>query len=198
MKTIEALITGSILAAALALAPNAGALAINDNNYVGRINPGTPADPTDEGAYAQYLIDLFNGDETDATNVAIPGSSQTQNFFLTSGGLAGPLPDFGVSSGHLLNGSGALNVTGTYDITGVTYLYAYYGNGALDPAGPGSGDDGQLWYVGNLTGTVTIPTKGLSHVSFGGGRNVPDAGTTFVLLGAGMIGVDAIRRRLKK
>lgn len=200
MKKLKTLMLGSVASALLAMAPNASALAIDDANYVGRITPGTPANEAAEATYAQYLIDLFNGVETDTSSVSFAGFPTAQSFTVNTSAPKPPgsLPDFGPAGTHLLNGAGVLDVSGTYNITGALYIYAYYGNGAVDPNGPGSGDDGQLWYVGNLSGNVSIPTKGLSHVTIAGGTTVPDAGTTLVLLGGSLIGLGALRRRFSK
>lgn len=190
VKIPKTIIAGCLLAGVLAMASNASALSINDGYYVGQISPGTPASEANEAEYAQYLIDLFNGVVTDSTDVDLSGPTN-QNFTETTGGLTGPLPAFGGPGAHLTTGTGANDTSGTYDVTGVLYLYAYYGNG-------GTPDDGQLWYVSDLQGSVSIPTQSLSHVTLGGGTSVPDAGATMVLFGAGLLGVGALRRRLSK
>lgn len=182
--------------AAVAMAPTASAVALgySDDHYVGQITPGTPANEASEAVYAQYLVDLVNGVESDTTDVAFIGIPTHQNFNPDPGSaLPSPLPDFGPAGSHVTTGSGANDISGTYDITGYQYLYAYYGNGAGD-----SGKDGQVWYVGDLSGDVTIPTKALSGVLLGGGTSVPDGGATLALLGVGVLGVSALRRRFSK
>jgi hypothetical protein len=193
MKSLRTLIAVSALATTVGMVPNANALTYNDDHYVGQISPGTPADEAAEAVYAQYLIDLFNGSETVTSNVSFSGVPTAQNFVVGTGGLMPILPDLGATGTetHLLNSSGSLDTSGTYDVTGVLYIYAYYGNGA-----PTGGEDGQLWYVGDLNGSVTIPKKALSHVTLYG--HVPDGGATLVLLGAGLLAVGALRRRLSE
>jgi hypothetical protein len=75
-----------------------------------------------------------------------------------------------------------LDAQGTYD-----YLFAHYG-------GPGGGT---VWFIGNLSGLISIPQIGFGHglsgwALFGPGVvGVPDGGATVMLLGAalGMLGV---------
>ena len=55
----------------------------------------------------------------------------------------------------------------------------------------------EVWYVGNLSGVITIPGDGLSGWTlFGPGiaGAVPDGGTTVMLLGAAL-GVLGVARR---
>jgi VPDSG-CTERM exosortase interaction domain len=71
-----------------------------------------------------------------------------------------------------------------------TYLFAKYD-------GPNYGSE--VWYVGDLSGKITIPaTAGGYALSgwtlFGTGAGVPDGGTTAMLLGAAL-GVLGIARR---
>jgi hypothetical protein len=68
---------------------------------------------------------------------------------------------------------------GTY-----TYLFAKY---------DGRNDNSQVWYVGDLSGTITIPENGprghglSGWILFGPGTpGVPDGGTTVMLLGAAL------------
>jgi hypothetical protein len=92
------------------------------------------------------------------------------------------------------------------DITGWSYLSLKWGN------------DEQHYYIGDDSGVVTFnstvfnligpphnrrpgPFLGLSGYSFfnpGTTTKVPDAGTSVLLLGAGLLGIGALRRRLAK
>jgi hypothetical protein len=74
------------------------------------------------------------------------------------------------------------------------YMTGKYGNGTQ-----------QVFYIGNLlVDNITLPatiagTTGpaLSHVAwFRGTTDVPDGGTTLLLLGAAMAGFAALRRKL--
>jgi hypothetical protein len=72
-----------------------------------------------------------------------------------------------------------------------TYLFAKYD-------GPNYGSE--VWYVGDLSGIITIPSKaggyGLSGWTlFGpGGPGVPDGGTTAMLLGVALSVLGVVRR----
>ena len=63
--------------------------------------------------------------------------------------------------------------------------------------------DLEVWYVGDLSGTITIPgvdgQYGLSGWTlFGpGGQGVPDGGTTVMLLGAALSALGMARRYIK-
>jgi hypothetical protein len=85
---------------------------------------------------------------------------------------------------------------GPNTITNAAYLFVKDGN-----ANPG-------WYLFDISGwdgTTTIVLEGfwpqqgaISHISIygGGGNRVPDGGATVALLGVGLLGLGAIRRKL--
>jgi hypothetical protein len=91
----------------------------------------------------------------------------------------------------------ALNGTGTTVDLGNSTLYSYL---FAKYDGPKYG--AEVWYVGNLSGIITIPATaggyGLSGWTlFGpGGVNVPDGGATVMLLGAGLGAIGLARRFL--
>ena len=73
-----------------------------------------------------------------------------------------------------------------------TYLFAKY---------DGRNDNSQVWYVGDLSGTITIPENGprghglSGWILFGPGTpGVPDGGTTVMLLGAALGALGIARR----
>jgi hypothetical protein len=75
-----------------------------------------------------------------------------------------------------------------------SYLFAKY---------DGQNDLSQVWYVGNLTGIITIPAFGPNNhglsgwILFGpGGVPTPDGGATVMLLGAGLGVLGLVRRYL--
>jgi hypothetical protein len=80
---------------------------------------------------------------------------------------------------------------------GSGYLYLL---GKYD--GPNFGSE--VWYVGGLTGVITIPATGagqygLSHVYLfngSGGTSLPDGGTTLTMLGIAMSGLGFLKRKL--
>jgi VPDSG-CTERM motif len=88
-----------------------------------------------------------------------------------------------------LNGTGTnINIgTGTY-----SYLLATY---------VGRVSDSVIWYIGNLSGDITIPDlvnlTGWTLFGPGGVPGVPDGGTTVMLLGAALGALGMARRFLK-
>ena len=75
-----------------------------------------------------------------------------------------------------------------------TYLFANYSGQQRDGV---NSNFAEVWYVGNLSGVITIPGDGLSGWTlFGPGiaGAVPDGGTTVMLLGAAL-GVLGVARR---
>ena len=91
-----------------------------------------------------------------------------------------------------LRGTGAsikLGVQGTYN-----YLFAHYG-------GSGGGV-AEVWYVGNLSGIISIPAIGFGHGLSGWalftapGGAVPDGGITAMLLGTALGALGIVPRFL--
>jgi hypothetical protein len=171
-----ALLSAVFCATMLAFGHNANALTIGDNQTLGYVVPGTGGD-ADRTAYVNHLIGMALG----ATDTFMG-----QDFTRT-------LNDFG----SLPTAVFALNGTSTtIDLgTGLySYLYAKYDAGNAGAV---------VWYVGNLSGEITIPDDwngyGLSGWTlFGpGGNGVPDGGTTAMLLGAALGALGMARRFLK-
>jgi hypothetical protein len=96
-----------------------------------------------------------------------------------------------VLAGHVNGTSTSINLGagGTY-----LYLFAKYD-------GPNYGSE--VWYVGDLSGVITIPATaggyGLSGWTlFGSAGSVPDGGTTAMLLGTALGALGMARRFLKR
>jgi hypothetical protein len=159
-------------------------LTFNDTHVVGTITPGAPASPADVAPYINFMIGLTPGHSGTFHN---PPHTQTitrsTNTFaslpnaLVTGAVSGP--------GNVTNIN--LGAGGVY-----SYLFAKY---------DGQNDVSQVWYVGNLSGMLTIPAFGpLGHglsgwILFGpGGGRVPDGGTTVMLLGAALGALGIARR----
>lgn len=160
---------------ALAFTPKAEAitnLTFSDQYIVGsfKFTSGNPADPNSVATYVNYMIGLA------------PGGSGTFSGmpFTRSNNVFANLPN--ANANIIAQGNTTtidLGAGGVY-----SYLFAKY---------DGQNDYSQVWYVGNLSGTITIPPNGpLGHglsgwILFGPGvPGVPDGGTTAILLGAGL------------
>lgn len=69
--------------------------------------------------------------------------------------------------------------------------------------GPNAGSE--IWYVGDLSGPITIPAQGLGGQKYGlsgwtlfgpgAGNHVPDDGATAALLGLGLVGMAGLWAR---
>jgi len=183
-----ALLSAAFCAVAMmALSPNARALTIGDTQELGTVMFGIPTGDDNITAYVNAMIGLGLGGQTTVDNNLI---TRSMNDF---GPLPGPAvlllrvdtpnPPPGDTSIDL--GAGGL----------YSYLFAKYD-------GPNQGSE--VWYVGNLSGIITIPNfwnqYGLSgYALFGpGGQGVPDGGTTVMLLGAALGTLGMARRFLKR
>ena len=179
MNSLKLLLCVGLATAGLALAPHASALLIGDTHDLGLIDKNFPADPYSSAGFIDTLLDqpLGSGPTT------IGGNTYTRT---ANDPLSGAYPDavFAVD----LGATTSIDLTGGY-----LYLLAKYD-------GPNWGS--QIWYVGDLTGTITIPQfpiddkYAVSHVFLynGPARGVPDTGTTLMLLAAGLGGLILLRR----
>ncbi len=172
-----AILSAAFCAVMLAFSHNASALTIGDSQELGFVDPGLPASDADRTLFVNSLIGLaLNG----STHVII---GPHDNLATRSNNDFGPLP----SAVFALNGG-----TTTIDLgTGLySYLLAKYD-------GPNYGSE--VWYVGNLSGIITIPATGGGYglsgwTLFGPGAGVRDGGITVMLLGVA-IGALGIARR---
>jgi hypothetical protein len=184
-----ALLAAAVCAAALAFSPSASALTFGDANDLGTVFSGIPSGDDARTNYVNHLIDMVPG----ATDSAL---GQT---FTRSSNNPGPgFPNYpdAVSFGPSGNGVGTSIDLG--DGTLYSYLFAKYD-------GPNAGSE--VWYVGGLSGIVTIPAVGLAGQNYGlsgwtlfgpGANNVPDGGATVMLLGAALGSLGMARRFLKR
>jgi hypothetical protein len=170
------LLCTALAGALLAFSPSVHALTIGDAHELGFVNFGIPSGDSDRLTYVNHLVGMTPGTSDKADG---------QTYF-RSGNSFGPLPQ-AVLAGVVDGTSTTINLgaQGTF-----TYLFAKYD-------GPNYGSE--VWYVGDLSGKITIPaTAGGYALSgwtlFGTGAGVPDGGTTAMLLGAAL-GVLGIARR---
>lgn len=179
MKTTKIVV---LLAATLSIFATqfAGAISftIGDPNELGFVNFGIPSGDADRTTYVNHLIGMALG----TSDVA-----DGQTYFRSNNSFS-PLPA----------ATWAANLGANVDVdlgsSGYQYLFAKYD-------GPNYGSE--VWYVGGLTGIVTIPATGggygLSGVTlFTPGASVPDGGMTLFLLGTAITGLGAARRFVTK
>jgi hypothetical protein len=175
-----ALLCTVLAGALLAFSHSARALTIGDTHELGFVNFGIPSGDTDRMNYVNHLIGMALGTTDQAFG---------QTFFRSNNAF-GSLPQ-AVLAGHVSGTSTSINLGagGLY-----TYLFAKYD-------GPNYGSE--VWYVGDLSGIITIPATagryGLSGWTlFGPGvPGVPDGGTTAMLLGAALSALGVARRYIK-
>jgi len=157
-------------------------LAISDQHELGQVRPSVPQRDADITQYVNFMVGLSLGE----SGRVIIGPhdilvSRSMNNF-------GPLPSLATLA---LRGTGTTINFGAYD-----YLFAHYG-------GPHGGFS-QVWYVGDLSGMITIPPtvfrRGLSGWALFTASHaaVPDGGATVLLLGAALGSLDIARRFLMR
>ena len=172
-----ALLSVAFGALMLAFSNNATALTIGDAHELGFVQFGIPSGDADRLTYVNHLAQMALGGHDFADG---------QEYFRSNHSF-GSLPT-AVLAGHVNGTSTTINLgtAGTY-----TYLFAKYD-------GPNYGSE--VWYVGNLSGKITIPATaggyGLSGWTLfgGGGQGVPDGGATVMLLGAALGALGMARR----
>ena len=152
-------------------------LTIGDSRELGFVSFGIPSGDADRTTYVNHLIGMALG-----TSDSADGQDYTRsnNFF---GALPAAVFDHNGTSTSIDLGSG-----------GFLYLFAKYD-------GPNYGSE--VWYVGGLTGVITIPATaggyGLSGWTLfnpGGGNGVPEGGSTIAFLGLALAGAELLRRSL--
>lgn len=162
-----------IFALSLLLAVSARALTIGDAHELGFVEFGIPSGDQDRENYVNHLIGMALGSFDSALG----------QDFTRSNNDFGPLPTAVFDS----NGTGTSVDLGS----GFTYLFAKYD-------GPNYGSE--VWYVADLTGTISIPSTaggyGLSGWTlFNPGTSVPDGGTTAMLAGLALLSLGLMSRR---
>jgi VPDSG-CTERM motif len=171
-----ALLLTAVAAALIAFTPSARALTIGDGHELGFVNFGIPSGDSDRLTYVNHLVGMALGTSDKADGQTY--SRSNNSFSPLAPAVLGGLVD-GTSTTINLG-------SGLY-----TYLFAKYD-------GPNYGSE--VWYVGDLSGNITIPASaggyGLSGWTlFGPGTpGVPDGGTTAMLLGAALSALGIARR----
>jgi hypothetical protein len=181
-----ALLSAAVCAAMLAFSHNASAVQFGEPRDLGQVLFGIPSGDADRLSYVNHLIDMA------------PGTSDFFNGQTFNRSLANPGPGFpnypnAVLAGHVSGTSNSIDLGPTAGV--YLYLFAKYD-------GPNAGSE--VWYVGNLSGVIKIPRFGLAGQHYGlsgwtlfrGGGQVPDGGTTVMLLGAAIGALGMARRFL--
>jgi hypothetical protein len=165
--------------------PAAISLGIGDQQELGTVVHGTPQGDQFITQYVNAMIGLPLGG---STHVIIgPHDNLVSRSMNNFGSLPGPATLALRGSGTMID----LGTQGTY-----AYLFAHYG-------GPGGGTN-EVWFVGNLSGLISIPQIGFGHGLSGwalftaGGVGVPDGGATLMLLGAALAVLGISRRFLAR
>ena len=159
-------------------------LAIGDGPELGTAVPPVPEGDADITQYVNFMIGLSLGGSGQV--VIGPHTIQVTRSMNDFGPLPSPATLVQRGTGTTVN----LGAQGTF-----TYLFAHYG-------GPGGGT-GEVWYVGDLNGSISIPGTAFGHGLSGWalfaapGGGVPDGGTTAMLLGAALGTLGLVRRFLK-
>jgi hypothetical protein len=179
MRNGRAIACVALSLALFSLAQGAGAipLTIGDSHELGFVDAGIPAGDGNRLTYVNHLVDMALGTSD---------SADGQQYFRSNN-------DFGALTDAVLDG--LVNGAGTsidLGAGGYTYLLAKYD-------GPNYGSE--VWYVGDLTGLLTIPPTGGGYGLSGWSlfssiprNDVPEPGT-LALFGLGFVGLALVRRR---
>ena len=171
----------------LAFNASAAALTIGDASTFGYVFLGIPSGDSERLNYVNHLAGMAPG---------TLDSFSGQTFIRTLNNPGPGFPNYPNAAPPALNGfSTTINLGPTVGV--FDYLFAKY---------DGSNQGSVVWFVGDLSGSVTIPASwtgpGLSRWTLfkeeGGGGNVPDSGSTVILLGTALTGLGAMRRYLKR
>ncbi|MBI5385321.1 MAG: VPDSG-CTERM sorting domain-containing protein [Verrucomicrobia bacterium] len=199
LRSLQQFVAASVVVAALFLAPNAGAVPVALDHMLGTVVPSVPTSGDDEAAMINFLVSKYNSGlyTTSPTvlgdNPADPGS-ETYKLYFNHSVMPSQLPQAVYSSTR--NPGTGNSTTINFGSQTYQYLYAKYGS------------DVEIYYIGDLSGTWTLPNtgrvvnhNGLSHYSLFGGTTspspVPEGGATVALLGLGLLGLAFIRRTLR-
>jgi hypothetical protein len=204
MKT-KTLFSALCLAAMLLAQGTVKAVPVNpvqDNtDLIGSINPGNPADPTNETAYANNLLTLFNGG-----TISDPLG---QTYTLMTGPDVNPAPLPTPAVLDTTQGTGGQITSGVNGNTSFTLnLGSGYNYLLVKWDGPNGAE--ALYDIQGLTGTVTVNNTtflngagqpfAASHADLFNPTSVgvPDSASTAVLLGVALIGIGLLRRKISK
>ena len=178
---------GALVVAAL-LVSNSQALTIvtfESATTIGLITPGTATSTEDNAAYVNSLVARSNGGATSGFDFG----GQVYTLLHAQGGTLGYADATGIVD------KGAIGGDGVVDVTGYEFLIVKY---------DGAQGESYVFNVTGITGDFQVPeedVKGFGYNKYilfngAGSTSVPDGGATVALLGFGLIGLGAIRRKL--
>jgi VPDSG-CTERM motif len=166
--------------------PSVVSLTFGDAKDLGQVFSGIPSGDADRLAYVNHLIDMA------------PGTSNTFSGQTFHRSLNNPGPSFSNYPDAVL--VGLKNGIGTSVNLGNGTLYSY-----LFAKYDGKNAGAEVWYVGGISGIITIPGFGLAGQNYGlsgwtlfgpGVPQVPDGSATVMLLGAAIGALGMARRFL--
>jgi hypothetical protein len=154
-------------------------LAIGDSHEIGSVLNGWSSSDSDKLAYVNHLVGMALGTS---------GQYAGQKYARSNNGFS-PINQAVLAS--RVSGTGTsinLGSGGLY-----SYLFATYNT---------PNNTSEVWYVGDLSGIITIPSKASGYALSGWtlyatAENVPDGGATMMLLGAALVALGVVRRHLK-
>jgi len=193
MKTLTVKYMSVIALACAALvgfAPKASALTIGDERELGFVNFGIPSGDQNRVTYVNHLIGMALGTQDDADGQHYTRSNN----------------DFGSLPAAVFDHNGGPSQGGNNQVDlgagGFLFLFAKYD-------GPNYGSE--VWYVGGLTGIITIPAfaggNGMGSGQYGlsgwtlftpGGNTVPEGGSTIAFLGLALTAAELLRRGVRR
>lgn len=188
MKIISKVKAGALLVAAL-LASNSQALTIvtfDSATTIGLVTPGTATSTEDNAAYINSLVDRSNGGATSGFDFG------GQVYTLLHAQAAG----LGYADAAGVIDQGAIGGDGVVDVSGFEFLIVKY---------DGAQGESYVFNVTGITGDFQVPEEDLSgfgynkYILFNGASTptgVPDGGATVAMIGVGLLGLGAIRRKL--
>ncbi|HUS35061.1 MAG TPA: VPDSG-CTERM sorting domain-containing protein [Verrucomicrobiae bacterium] len=189
MKITSKIKLGALLVAAL-LASNSQALTIvtfDSATTIGLITPGTSTSTVDNAAYVNSLVDRSNGGATSGFDLG------GQVYTLLHAQAAG----LGYADAAGVTDQGAIGGDGVVDVTGYEFLIVKY---------DGAQGESYVFNVAGVAGDFQVPDEDGNgfgynkYILFNGATTpptgVPDGGATVAMIGVGLIGLGAIRRKL--
>ncbi len=174
-------------------AVQATAATIDSSQYFALVNPGDPSSPTVDTAELNDILANYYPQRNGTYSVTDPAWGNSTTYAITINYL-GSLP----TSATLSGGGSASGTTFTLDLGSSTYDFLMVKWDNRDVFYDLRGESGELTIVNDLVSNSNGQLQGVSHYQLfnESGNNVPDGGSTMVLLGSALSGFALIRRKL--